>query len=112
MSASNQSTNNPTDSQQSDQEWLAEHREWLDQTLASEHRDWTAEKRESLVNESISNTIKLTHEVYTELSAQNPDWTEEQLLSAVEQESAARTVSRLVDLLNRVSEQVSNTGQS
>lgn len=111
MSASNQSTNNPTGSQQSDQEWLAGHCEWLDRTLAREHQDWAAEERESVVDQSISNTVKLTSEVYTELSVQHPDWTEEQLLSPVEQETIARTASRLVDLLDRVSEQVSNAGQ-
>lgn len=112
MSASNQSTNNPTGSQQSDQEWLNEHREWLDQILASKNPEWTAEERESVVNQSISNSVKLTSEVYTKLSAQHPDWTEDQLLSAVEQESIARTASCLVDLLlGRVSEQVSSAGQ-
>lgn len=50
-------------------------------------------------------------EVYPELSVQHPNWTEEQLLSAVEQETIVRTASRLVDLLDRVSEQVSNAGQ-
>lgn len=112
MSASKQSSNNPTGSQQSDQEWLAEHREWLDQTLASQNPEWTAEERESVVNQSIPNSVKLTSEVYTKLSAQHPGWTEDQLVSATEQESIARTVSCLVDLLlSRVSEQVSDAGQ-
>ncbi|AFR95296.1 hypothetical protein C343_03392 [Cryptococcus neoformans C23] len=111
MSASQQSTK-PEDSQQSDEDWIVEHCKWLDQTLASEHPEWTAEKRQSIVEQSMTNTIKLTNEVFTELSAKHPEWTEEQLQEAVEEETIARSASRLINAArNWVSEQGSNASQ-
>lgn len=60
----------------------------------------------------MTNTIKLTNEVFTELSAKHPEWTEEQLQEAVEEETIARSASRLINAArNWVSEQGSNASQ-